>query len=235
MQGLRTAGLLHRGFAYLCLLNSLPILVVIYGTIRALGQSPIFSQERVGYRERIFVIYKFRTIPRNGWDSLEAESGRTRAKIYRRFVAFLRKTGLDELPQLINIARGEMRFIGPRPLTADDYFSLPEIRRLRSMCHPGVTGLAQVNGGQALDPVSKLVLDVYQQSRLNLRLVILIVLRSAARIFGFTSAISHPCPILLERAKTTVADQLRAIGQGDDAALIDAVLGCSGNLSGSAT
>ena len=86
----------------------------------------------------------------------------------------LRTTGIDELPQLWNIVCGEMRFIKPRPLTPQGYAALPESRSLRCRSQPGLTGLAQVNGGQALDPALKLALDLYLIDRRSLSLTVFV-------------------------------------------------------------
>ena len=104
----------------------------------------------------------------------------------RRFAEMLRTTGIDELPQLWNIVCGEMRFIGPRPLTPQDYAALPESRSLRCRSQPGLTGLAQVNGGQALDPALKLALDLYLIDRRSLGMSLGIMARSLGRLVGLT-------------------------------------------------
>lgn len=193
----------------LALLLVAPLLAVLYAALRTLGQAPIFAQDRVGYGEEIFTIFKFRTIPAQGWEAFAAGASPLRLALYRRLARLMRTTGLDELPQLWNVVRGDMRLIGPRPLTPEDYLALPDFRRLRCLGRPGITGLAQVNGGQALDPISKLILDIYQLENLDLRLGLRIALRSVGRILGLTSLVSVPCPVTLEKAKGSVARRLQ--------------------------
>ena len=110
---------------------TLPIVAALALLVVLDGQPALFRQERLGVRRRRFTIYKVRTMR----DGRVTPLGR-----------LLRRTGLDELPQLVNIARGEMRFIGPRPLTSDDVSRLgwdgPEYDG-RWAVPPGLTGYAQ--------------------------------------------------------------------------------------------
>jgi len=216
------------------LLVVFPLLAFIWLTLRAVGQPPIFCQDRVGYREEVFTIYKFRTLPQEGWDAF-AQAAERRAGLYRRVAALMRATGIDELPQLWNVARGDMRVIGPRPLTPEDFAALPELRHLRCRIPPGIAGLAQVNGGQALDPASKLALDLYQLEHLGVRLWLRIALRSAGRLMGFTSLISSPCPVTLEKAWTEVARLAQAAGMAQAAVLTLDGAGRAPRLEGSFT
>lgn len=192
----------------------MPLMALLWLGIRATGQPPLFLQRRVGHRGEDFTIYKFRTIPAEGWDTFERSASGVRVRVYRSLAALLRATGLDELPQLWNVARGDLRLVGPRPLTREDFEALLEYRHLRCMGHPGITGLAQVDGGQALDPASKLLLDIYQLECVDLGLWIRIALRSAGRILGFTRMVAVPCPVTIARARHVVARRL----QGGDAA-----------------
>jgi lipopolysaccharide/colanic/teichoic acid biosynthesis glycosyltransferase len=139
----------------------LPVLLVIYIMVRAGGESPIYSQIRVGRDEKCFKIYKFRTIPEANTHKIVSKIGRIRAQWFRILGRFLRRTGLDELPQLINIFLGDMNFFGPRPLSVSDYYKMPVDRSQRTFVRPGLTGLAQVLGGQALDAPQKLNLDLW--------------------------------------------------------------------------
>jgi lipopolysaccharide/colanic/teichoic acid biosynthesis glycosyltransferase len=103
------------------------------------GRPVLFRQERLGYRRRPFAILKFRSMRDGG----VTRTGRV-----------LRATGLDELPQLLNIVRGEMSAVGPRPLTADDVARLGwsgAAFDFRWNCRPGLTGLAQLLGARADD------------------------------------------------------------------------------------
>ncbi|ARE40281.1 Lipid carrier : UDP-N-acetylgalactosaminyltransferase [Rhodovulum sp. P5] len=159
------------------------------------GQKPIFFQKRVGQYGRDFCIFKFRTIPDGGWQLAELKAthsrvARIRLGLFGKISAILRATGLDELPQFVNIMRGDMRLIGPRPLMREDFMALPEARAARCAVPPGITGLAQVNGGQDLDPASKLALDIYFIDHASFAMTAEIVARTFCRLTGITIAIS---------------------------------------------
>ena len=128
------------------------LLVVIF-----LGRPAIFRQERPGKNEKIFTMYKFRTMTnkkdKNG-NLLPDEKRLT------KFGKFLRKTSLDEIPEFFNILKGDMSFIGPRPLLVEylDYYNKDE--KHRHDVRPGLTGLAQVSGRNLLSWEEKFKLDV---------------------------------------------------------------------------
>lgn len=110
-----------------------PILLIVSLMIRiSMGSPVIFKQERIGKNKRIFIIYKFRT--------MENEKITFLGRI-------LRKLGIDELPQLVNIAKGQMNFVGPRPLTEFDINRLKwdnDFHKIRWRVKPGITGMAQL-------------------------------------------------------------------------------------------
>lgn len=124
--------------------------------------SPIFVQERLGYKQKPFKIYKFRSM------CIDAEKDGARWATesddrVTRVGRFLRKTRMDELPQLINILLGQMSIVGPRPERAEfyDVFDLYiDGFRQRMLVKPGLTGHAQVNGGYDLLPEEKIVYDI---------------------------------------------------------------------------
>jgi lipopolysaccharide/colanic/teichoic acid biosynthesis glycosyltransferase len=181
-------------------------MILVCVALRLLGHDPIFRQSRIGHGGVVFSIYKYRTIPEKGWETPgESAFQALRTTAFRRISLVMRATGVDELPQLMNIARGEMRFIGPRPLTPADFEALPEMRMLRCTTWPGVTGLAQVNGGADLDPVSKLLLDLYFIEHATLKLRVEIVIRSIGRLLGLTLLVRTPSEPLIERAKCQIS------------------------------
>lgn len=128
-----------------------PIMLLIAIIIRVIdGKSVLFKQERSGLNGQVFEILKFRTLRPGPDDGLASTT----------FGQLLRRTSLDELPQLLNILRGDMSFVGPRPLLPEyePYFSDEE--RTRFAVRPGLTGLAQISGRNALSWDDKLASDV---------------------------------------------------------------------------
>src|SRR5699024_2652320 len=124
-----------------------PFLVIISFFILTLDCKPIlFKQERRGLDGNVFKIYKFRTMT-------QGDHSKDKFLINQKVTntgGFLRKTSLDELPQLLNIFKGEMSFIGPRPALSKHYDNYSEYQLKRLQMKPGVTGLAQVNGRQSI-------------------------------------------------------------------------------------
>lgn len=139
------------------ILFSPELLVLAIMVKRKLGSPVLFKQARPGKEEKIFYMYKFRTMT----DERD-ENGKLLPDSVRltEFGKTLRKTSLDELPELFNILRGDMSIVGPRPqLVKDMVFMTPEQRR-RHMVRQGLTGLAQVNGRNAIEWEKKLAYDV---------------------------------------------------------------------------
>lgn len=129
--------------------------MVIVSILLLDGVSPIFTQQRLGFNEQCFKIYKFKTMKAEG---------------LTRLGTLLRKTHLDELPQLLNIFFGQMAFIGPRPLLCSykGQFSPSESRRHTVL--PGITGLAQVLGGKSISWEQQFLFDRFYVSRKSLAL-----------------------------------------------------------------
>ena len=130
------------------------------------GSPVIFKQSRVGKDNQLFNIYKFRTMKRDTVNVASAELENPDACITKTG-RFLRKSSLDELPQLVNILKGDMSFVGPRPLIPEE----SEIRELRAKYNvysvrPGMTGLAQINGRDTITDEEKAAYDKqYVESR----------------------------------------------------------------------
>lgn len=150
-----------------------PFTAVIAVAVRStMGRPVLFKQPRLGWKGRQFTLYKFRTMT-----TATDEEGRllpSRERI-TRLGGILRRSGLDEIPQLFNIIRGDLAFVGPRPLLVDyrELYSPEQARR--HDVRPGLTGWAQVNGRSGLDWDQRFELDVWyvdnQSWRLDLRIL----------------------------------------------------------------
>lgn len=167
--------------AGVALLLLLPVLVTIAGIVRlTLGRPIIFSQVRPGLRGEPFTLHKFRTMRRQS-----AEAGRSDSARLTRFGRVLRSTSLDELPELVNVLKGNMSLVGPRPLLVEylPLYSAEQIRRHE--VRPGITGWAQVNGRNDTDWETRLALDVWYVDHrslwLDLRILGLTVWRTLRR------------------------------------------------------
>lgn len=136
----------------------------------------LFKQERPGKDEKLFTVYKFRTMCEERVD----KEGRQLNDIERitRIGNLLRKTSIDELPQLINILRGDMSFIGPRPLLRDYLNIYTERERKRHLVRPGISGLAQVNGRNQVQWKKRLELDVYYVEHLSFKMDVTITFKT---------------------------------------------------------
>ncbi|MFD4422562.1 sugar transferase [Agromyces sp. NPDC058484] len=166
-------------FALAILIFLLPLLGLICGLVALqLGRPVLFRQERPGRHGRTFSLYKFRTmIPVDPGSGLIEDADRLTA-----FGVWLRTTSLDELPSLWNVVRGDMSFIGPRPLLVR---YLPLYTREQARRHevrPGVTGLAQVNGRNALQWDQKFRLDVLYVDRYSFLLDLRIALATVGSV-----------------------------------------------------
>ena len=149
---------------FLCLLA--PVLLVIAVAILVeSGRPAVFVQPRIGRGGRRFPVYKFRTMVH----------GDVRIT---RIGAFLRSWSLDELPQLVNVLRGEMSFVGPRPTLAYQVGRYTPFQRRRLEMHAGITGWAQVNGRNTLSWIQRIDLDVWYVDHFSLLLDVRILVRT---------------------------------------------------------
>lgn len=164
----------------LIVLSPVMLMVAILVRIK-LGSPVIFKQQRPGLNEKIFTMYKFRTMTdeRDEKGNLLPDEKRLTS-----FGKLLRSTSLDELPELWNILKGDMSFVGPRPqLVKDMVFMTPRQRR-RHLVRPGLTGLAQVNGRNKISWEDKLSLDLEYIELSSFRLDIRIIGETFIKVLG---------------------------------------------------
>lgn len=145
--------------AIIALLVFSPVMLVVMVLLMLTGHRKFFFiQPRVGYKNRIFKLMKFKSMT----DAKDVK-GNLKPDVERltRFGKLLRKSSLDELPQLINVLKGDMSLIGPRPLLVSYLPLYNEKQRRRHEVKPGITGWAQVNGRNAISWEQKFDLDVW--------------------------------------------------------------------------
>lgn len=154
--------MLNKTISFLLLLTLLPIIIIVSILIYLDDGLPIlFRQKRVGKNNNLFWIYKFRTMKKDV-PNIASHLFNHGYSSYTRLGPFFRKFSIDELPQLINIFKGDMNFIGPRPslFNQDDLNLLRKNAGVDSLT-PGVTGWAQVNGRDELSIDEKVEMDVF--------------------------------------------------------------------------
>ena len=166
-----------------CLL--LPLFIVVTALLFIANQgSPFFVQARPGKNERIFRLVKFKTMndKKDAAGNLLSDAERLTG-----IGKFIRKTSLDEIPQLINVIKGEMSLIGPRPLLVEYLPLYNDTQKRRHDVRPGITGWAQVNGRNAIGWKAKFELDVWYVDHVSFRLdckIILFTLMKVAKSEG---------------------------------------------------
>jgi len=159
-----------------------PFLLVIAGLLLGRHGRPIFfRQERPGLGGRPFSILKFRTM--REICAVDFHDDRSRLT---RLGSVLRRTSLDELPELWNVLRGDMSLVGPRPLLPRYLPYYTERERLRHSVRPGITGWAQINGRNAVSWDERLAMDVWYVENLGPGLDLRILVTTVARVFGST-------------------------------------------------
>ncbi|MEW7291825.1 sugar transferase [Aquimarina sp. 2304DJ70-9] len=156
--------------------------------------TPFFVQKRPGKNEKIFSIIKFKTM-----NDLTDEKGELLPDRDRLTTigSFVRKTSLDELPQLINVLKGEMSFIGPRPLLIRYLPYYKESERIRHSIRPGITGLAQVSGRNLLNWDDRLGLDVDYVNKLSFVLDLKIILKTIQSVITSKDVVVDPQSVMI--------------------------------------
>ena len=161
-------------------------LVVMVGLVFANSGNPFFCQIRPGKNERLFKIIKFKTMTDKTDINGQLLSDNERLTTLGKFV---RKTSLDEIPQLLNVLIGDMSLIGPRPLLPEYLPLYSPVQRKRHEVRPGITGLAQVRGRNTMKFSERFINDVYYVENLSLLLDIKIILWSVRLVLFKSSSV----------------------------------------------
>lgn len=138
-----------------------------------------FKQLRSGKEGRPFWIYKFRTLPYNHMKSVS-------------FMGLMRKSGLDELPQIWNIIRGDMSFVGPRPLLHEYMSTYSSEQKQRFLVKPGITGLAQINGRNSIPWSEKFAYDIQYVENFSFLMDFVIITRTFFQLFSLRKNSAEP-------------------------------------------
>ena len=176
--------LLQRFIALVSLIILSPLFLIVSILIKLESKGPIFfKQERIGKDNINFMIYKFRSM-RTDTPDVATHLLNDPEIFITKVGKFLRKTSLDELPQLINIIKGEMLFVGPRPALYNQY-DLKDLRTEKGVhvLYPGVSGWAQVNGRDELEIEEKVEFDRQYLERRSIFMDIKIVLMTIFKVF----------------------------------------------------
>lgn len=187
------------GVAFVALLLTAPFLIWLYSLVYMSTKGhPIFAHERVGFGGRKFKVYKFRTMHIDADERLEElletceESKEEWEKDFKlkddpritKIGQFLRKTSLDELPQLINVLKGEMSLVGPRPITEAEIQKYGEYFAYFTAVKPGITGLWQVSGRNDIDYDERVQLDVWYVRNWSIELDMQILIKTVLVVLG---------------------------------------------------
>lgn len=185
-------------FSFISFLILLPVFVILTVLLTVFNKGkPFFFQERPGKNGKIFKVIKFRTMSdfkdKTG-NLLPDEQRLTRVGI------FVRKTSLDEIPQLINVIIGNMSFIGPRPLLSEYLPLYNDFQKRRHEVRPGITGWAQVNGRNILSWDKKFEFDIWYVDNISFILDIKILFLTFVKVFK-SEGISSSTSATMEKFK----------------------------------
>lgn len=181
-------------FSALLLIWPVLLLIYIWLTIANKGAGAIFYQERPGKDEKIFKVIKFKSMTDE-----KDENGclLPNEKRLTKVGAFIRKTSIDELPQLFNVLKGDMSLIGPRPLLVEYLPYYTEKERLRHSVRPGITGWAQVNGRNHVKWDDRLTFDVYYVEHLGFIMDCRVIIKTIKNVLMRKDIVVAPTGCLL--------------------------------------
>lgn len=177
-----------------------PIMLLVAALIRiSMGGPVIFGQQRLGFNGRVFTCYKFRSMAVDAQELLRRhlaanpDAAREWAETQKlrddprisRLGHILRKSSLDELPQLINVLRGEMSLIGPRPIVVDEIWRYGRNGHVYFSARPGVTGMWQVSGRNRVSYAARVARDRYYVRKWSLWLDLVVLLKTIPAVLNF--------------------------------------------------
>jgi O-antigen biosynthesis protein WbqP len=183
--------MMNKMFALLFILISLPILLIIAILILIEDGCPVFfTQKRVGVNSTLFKIYKFRSMKKNT-PNVATHLLQFPDQYLLKIGKFIRKTSLDELPNLFNIIKGEMVFVGPRPAlyNQDDLIKLRLAAKVDKL-KPGITGWAQINGRDEIALEAKVTLEKEYLERKSFIFDLIILIKTFTNVL-FSKGVSH--------------------------------------------
>lgn len=167
--------------ALLALIVLSPLLLIVAVLVRTcLGSPVLFKQQRPGKDEKIFTLLKFRTLTNERNENGELLPDKSRLT---KFGKFLRSTSLDELPELWNIIRGDMSIIGPRPLLVEYLPLYNDHQKRRHEVRPGLSGLSQVNGRNAISWEDKFGYDVEYVDNISFIRDMILIIKTIFKVF----------------------------------------------------
>ncbi|MBQ8298810.1 MAG: sugar transferase [Clostridia bacterium] len=178
-----------------------PVIAVVAVLVRIkLGAPIIFKQKRPGKNGKIFTLYKFRTMT----DEIDAMGELLPDEVrLKKFGKFLRSTSLDELPELVNILKGEMSFVGPRPLLVEYLELYNDEQSRRHEVRPGLTGLAQINGRNDITWEDRLKYDVEYVDNVSFKNDVSILFKTIKLVFT-RKGVSSNTSVTMEKFKGNI-------------------------------
>ncbi|MCC3648455.1 sugar transferase [Cytobacillus oceanisediminis] len=178
-----------------------PVFLIVALLVKVkLGGPVIFKQERPGLNEEIFTMYKFRTMTDERDNNGNLLPNHLR---HTRFGRILRSTSLDELPELLNVFKGDMSLIGPRPLLIDYLPLYNEYQKHRHDVRPGLSGLAQVMGRNAITWEEKFNYDIEYVENISFALDCQLIIRTITKVFK-REDVNNSESVTMERFRGTV-------------------------------
>lgn len=185
----------------LLILTAIPMLIVAIAILIEDGRPVIYKSKRIGKGQKPFYVYKFRSMKKN---RKELEGTMTHDEMVTKVGKFIRKTSLDELPQLFNVLKGEMSFIGPRPWVPEYFENFTESQKHRVDVLPGISGLAQVKGRNGISIFDKINYDLWYADNMSFKLDMKLVVWTILAVFKGTGA---------EITEKGIKNEIRLLGE----------------------